>query len=130
MSLIAACGSGRSTSVIPAVPAAWSVTTIAFTVRLLDLPIRVGRRHSVHLPNVRAVSRASAVSTRSPADLPSATRMAEGVVRFRAAAGQPAVADLRALVVPDDGRNAARRTYCRHGRQTGQSHTDPPGRRD
>jgi hypothetical protein len=28
--LIAACGSGRSTSVIPAVPAAWSVTTIAF----------------------------------------------------------------------------------------------------
>src|SRR6516162_6774337 len=29
-SFIAACGSGRSTSVIPAVPAAWSVTTIAF----------------------------------------------------------------------------------------------------
>src|SRR6201997_2143215 len=29
-SLIAAGGSGRSTSVIPAVPAAWSVTTIAF----------------------------------------------------------------------------------------------------
>src|SRR5690349_13066488 len=29
-SLIAACGSGRSTSVIPAVPAASSVTTIAF----------------------------------------------------------------------------------------------------
>jgi hypothetical protein len=27
---IAACGSGRSTSVIPAVPAAWSVTTTAF----------------------------------------------------------------------------------------------------
>src|SRR6185437_16206331 len=33
-SLIAACGSGRSTSFIPAVPAAWSVTTIAFIVRL------------------------------------------------------------------------------------------------
>jgi hypothetical protein len=33
--LIAACGSGRSTSFIPAVPAAWSVTTIAFIVRLL-----------------------------------------------------------------------------------------------
>jgi hypothetical protein len=33
--LIAACGSGRSTSVIPAVPAAWSVTTIAFIVRPL-----------------------------------------------------------------------------------------------
>src|SRR3546814_1555373 len=31
-SFIAACGSGRSTSVIPAVPAAWSVTTIAFKV--------------------------------------------------------------------------------------------------
>jgi hypothetical protein len=31
-SFIAACGSGRSTSVIPAVPAAWSVTTIAFMV--------------------------------------------------------------------------------------------------
>src|SRR3546814_10474827 len=31
-SFIAACGSGRSTSVIPAVPAAWSVTTIAFIV--------------------------------------------------------------------------------------------------
>src|SRR5262245_65489143 len=29
-SLIAAVGSGRSISVIPAVPAAWSVTTIAF----------------------------------------------------------------------------------------------------
>jgi hypothetical protein len=27
--LIAACNAGRSTSVIPAVPAAWSVTTIA-----------------------------------------------------------------------------------------------------
>src|SRR5262245_11023346 len=32
---MAACGSGRSTSDIPAVPAAWSVTTIAFIVRLL-----------------------------------------------------------------------------------------------
>jgi hypothetical protein len=31
-SFIAACGSGRSTSFIPAVPAAWSVTTIAFMV--------------------------------------------------------------------------------------------------
>src|SRR5215831_2710597 len=29
-SFIAACGAGRSTSFIPAVPAAWSVTTIAF----------------------------------------------------------------------------------------------------
>src|SRR4029450_10347424 len=29
-SLIAACGFGRSTNFIPAVPAAWSVTTIAF----------------------------------------------------------------------------------------------------
>src|SRR4051794_24245457 len=35
-SFIAACGSGRSTSFIPAVPAAWSVTTIAFTTFLLD----------------------------------------------------------------------------------------------
>src|SRR4051794_29518071 len=34
-SLIAGCGSGRSTSVMPAVPAARSVTVIAFTVRLL-----------------------------------------------------------------------------------------------
>src|SRR4029453_8475583 len=33
-SFFAACGSGRSTSVIPPVPAAWSVTTIAFIVRL------------------------------------------------------------------------------------------------
>ena len=31
----AARGSGRSTSFIPAVPAAWSVTTIAFTIHLL-----------------------------------------------------------------------------------------------
>src|SRR6201981_741624 len=31
-SFIAACGSGRSTSFIPAVPAAWSVTTIAFMI--------------------------------------------------------------------------------------------------
>jgi hypothetical protein len=34
-SFIAACGSGRSTNVIPAVPAAWSVTTIVFIVHLL-----------------------------------------------------------------------------------------------
>src|SRR6185369_13002133 len=34
-SFIAADGSGRSTSFIPAVPAAWSVTTIAFIVHLL-----------------------------------------------------------------------------------------------
>src|SRR5438128_2136825 len=34
-SFIAARGSGRSTSLIPAVPAAWSVTTIAFIVHLL-----------------------------------------------------------------------------------------------
>src|SRR6266536_3386166 len=34
-SFIAACGSGRSTSFIPAVPAAWSVTTIAFIVHLV-----------------------------------------------------------------------------------------------
>src|SRR6266542_6294620 len=46
-SFIAAVGSGRSASVIPAVPAAWSVTTIAF---ILDtsvyqsspLPIELG----------------------------------------------------------------------------------------
>src|SRR5215831_14954772 len=31
-SFIAACGSGRSTSFIPAVPAAWSVTMIAFMI--------------------------------------------------------------------------------------------------
>src|SRR5438445_2267800 len=31
-SFIAACGSGRSASFIPAVPAAWSVTTIAFMI--------------------------------------------------------------------------------------------------
>src|SRR3954451_12973592 len=34
-SLIAAGGSGRSVSVIPAVPAVWSVTTIAFNPHLL-----------------------------------------------------------------------------------------------
>jgi hypothetical protein len=34
-SFIAAGGSGRSASFIPAVPAAWSVTTIAFMVHLL-----------------------------------------------------------------------------------------------
>src|SRR5215472_2776182 len=34
-SFIAAGGSGRSASFIPAVPAAWSVTTIAFIVHLL-----------------------------------------------------------------------------------------------
>jgi hypothetical protein len=33
--LIAAGGSGRSASFIPAVPAAWSITTIAFIVHLL-----------------------------------------------------------------------------------------------
>ena len=39
-SLIAAGGSGRSTSVIPAVPAAWSVTTVAF---IRDLPVSGSR---------------------------------------------------------------------------------------
>src|SRR4030095_12798569 len=39
-SFIAACGSARSTSVIPAVPAAWSVTTMGFIVRLLVLSKR------------------------------------------------------------------------------------------
>jgi hypothetical protein len=34
--LIAGCGSGRSTSFIPAVPSAWSLTTIAFNYRLLE----------------------------------------------------------------------------------------------
>jgi hypothetical protein len=33
-SFIAAGGSGRFTSFIPAVPAAWSVTTIAFIIHL------------------------------------------------------------------------------------------------
>src|SRR5262245_47511730 len=41
-SFIAAGGSGRSTSFIPAVPAAWSVTTIAFIVRL---PVSSPRLH-------------------------------------------------------------------------------------
>src|SRR4029453_17474137 len=36
-SFIAACGSGRSTSFIPAVPAAWSVTTIAFMIIFSEL---------------------------------------------------------------------------------------------
>ena len=39
-SFIAAGGSGRSASFIPAVPAAWSVTTIAF---IVHLPCVVGR---------------------------------------------------------------------------------------
>src|SRR6267154_3695913 len=43
-SLIAACGSGRSTSFIPAVPAAWSVTTIAFIAHSSRVVCR-------HLPN-------------------------------------------------------------------------------
>jgi hypothetical protein len=52
-SFIAAGGSGRSASVIPAVPAAWSVTTIAFiwdtslyqsaaTLSSLDAIVQVG----------------------------------------------------------------------------------------
>jgi hypothetical protein len=40
-SLIAAGGSGRSTSRIPAVPAARSVTTIAF---IRDLPVSLAQR--------------------------------------------------------------------------------------
>src|SRR3954467_10768036 len=42
-SFIAAGGSGRSASFIPAVPAAWSVTTIAFIVRL---PVSSPRLHN------------------------------------------------------------------------------------
>src|SRR6266567_2529425 len=38
-SLMAAGGSGRSTSVIPAVPAAWSVTTIAFILGHLSVSV-------------------------------------------------------------------------------------------
>src|SRR5215510_9962229 len=38
-SFIAACGLGRSTSVMPAVPAAWSVTTIAFMIIFSSVPL-------------------------------------------------------------------------------------------
>src|SRR6266576_2940309 len=46
-SFIAAGGSGRSTSVIPAVPAAWSVTTIAFIVPppCAEYPVVYRRTH-------------------------------------------------------------------------------------
>src|SRR5256885_1395707 len=58
-SFIAACRSGRSTSVIPAVPAAWSVTTIAFIVRRLAL--------SLCCPSIRSEKRSfRAVLLRDP----------------------------------------------------------------
>jgi hypothetical protein len=47
-SFIAAIGSGRSTSVIPAVPAASSVTTIAF-IRHLTVPSRVLDPRHLHI---------------------------------------------------------------------------------
>src|SRR3954452_12706691 len=46
-SLIAARGSGRSTSVIPAVPAASSVTTIAFIRHLLVSSLRLQTGHVI-----------------------------------------------------------------------------------
>src|SRR3954462_5074604 len=48
-SLIAAGGSGRSTSVIPAVPAASSVTTIAF---IRHLPVSSSRPSSNDTPEI------------------------------------------------------------------------------
>src|SRR5215469_14627596 len=61
-SFIAAGGSGRSTSVIPAVPAAWSVTTIAF---IRHLPVS-GRRCTMRgLPGLserRRVARRASIS--------------------------------------------------------------------
>jgi hypothetical protein len=41
-SFIAACGWGRFTSFIPAVPAAWSVTMMAFMVIFSSVPCLVG----------------------------------------------------------------------------------------
>jgi hypothetical protein len=46
-SFIAAGGSGRSTSVIPAVPAASSVTTIAFIRHLPVASFRVGKTKTI-----------------------------------------------------------------------------------
>src|SRR5947209_13559005 len=59
---IAAAGSGRSTSVIPAVPAASSVTTIAF-IRYLPVEFSPGRR----LGSIASMRRALGLSTPSVA---------------------------------------------------------------
>jgi hypothetical protein len=56
--LIAARGSGRSTSVIPDVPAAWSVTTIAFTGRVPYQPCFVLDGHLSPLISRLAAKRA------------------------------------------------------------------------
>src|SRR5437660_7120521 len=72
-SFIAAGGSGRSTSVIPAVPAAWSVTTIAFIRHLPASSSRLlagwidGDRHRTLARGPPSVKRQMTRRTASPA---------------------------------------------------------------
>src|SRR5262250_62280 len=80
-SFIAACGSGRSTSFIPAVPAAWSVTTIAF-MGIVSSVLFVGNgagngkpvRHLCQRPRVVSQVTLGGVDRMQPADLDSAGR--------------------------------------------------------
>src|SRR5215831_8206387 len=96
-SFIAACGSGRSTSFIPAVPAAWSVTTIAF----------MGIVSSVICIFGGNVASMGACRSRTNADdrlpLASLGRVESGDGSFNAAEtmfASPAVADHRCAHVP------------------------------
>src|SRR5499427_2551134 len=80
-SFIAAGGSGRSTSFIPAVPAAWSVTTIAF-MGIVSSVLFVGNgagngkpvRHLCQRPWVVSQVTLGGVDRMQPADLDSADR--------------------------------------------------------
>src|SRR5918996_2276333 len=74
-SFIAACGSGRSTSVIPAVPAAWSITTIAFMGILSSVIYRWarvahGRTRMIVFPLIRSVGLKAATASSRVAMLP------------------------------------------------------------
>src|SRR6202012_1890710 len=74
-SFIAACGSGRSTSFIPAVPAAWSVTTIAFMGRVSAVCLVVAGMGACR-------SRTNA-DDRLPVDPPGRIEGGDGVVEGR-----------------------------------------------
>src|SRR6516225_6135423 len=75
-SFIAAGGSGRSASFIPAVPAAWSVTTIAFMIIFSSVICLFGG-------NVAALESPYDISCQGPADLDSAGRPRASMGAYR-----------------------------------------------
>src|SRR6202035_3225103 len=111
-SFIAACGSGRSISVIPAVPAAWSVTTIAF-MGIVSSVLFVGNgagngkpiRHLCQRPWVVSQVALGGGDRTQPADLDSAgrPRASMGACRSRTNADDRLPADPLGRIESGDG---------------------------